>query len=283
MSSQTTYNDTPLHSATLISSARITPADSREEVLNLVFRTTDLGFDAKAGQCIRVMAPGQFGNPHHIRFYSLADYNPAEDVTEFTLCVRRCFYIDEFSGEEYHGVASHYLCDLKPGEAIRFSGPAGHPFPIPADPSADILMIGMGTGIAPFRGLIKEIYARHGGWKGKVRLYYGARSGLEMLYMNDENKDLAQYFDQQTFKAFQAVSPRPHFDVPIALDQALEKNASEVLSMLQKPGTHVYLAGAQAMLGMIEKALTGISGSADAWKQCKASLSADGRWSEVLY
>ena len=29
------------------------------------------------------------------------------------LCVRRCKYIDEFSGEEFPGLASNYLCDLQ--------------------------------------------------------------------------------------------------------------------------------------------------------------------------
>lgn len=284
MSNETSTDATNLYAATLLSSTRITPADSPEEVRNLVFRTNDLGFDAKTGQCIRVMAPGQFGNPYHTRLYSLADYNQsAEDSTEFTLCVRRCFYIDDFSGEEYQGVASNYLCNLKPGQNISFAGPLGQPFPIPADKSADILMIGMGTGIAPFRGLAKEIYEHVGGWQGKVRLYYGARSGLEMLYMNEENKDMAHYFDEKTFKAFQAISPRPHFNVPVALDKALEQNAAEVLEMVKKPNTQVFVAGAEAMLGMIDKTMAGITGSPDAWQQSKSALVASGRWNEVLY
>ena len=82
----------------------------------------------------------------------------------------------------------------------------------------------------------------------KVRLFYGARSGLEMLYMNDENKDLANYYDQATFKAFQAVSPRPHFDEPPAVEAAIEEYASEVLEMLRDDKTHLFIAGPQAML-----------------------------------
>lgn len=284
MASQFTNDDTNLFSASLLRSERITPAESPEEVLNLVFRTTDLAFDAKTGQCIRLMAPGQFGNKYHTRLYSLADYNKsAGESTEFTLCVRRCFYIDEFSGEEYRGVASNYLCDLKPGERISFAGPLGQPFPIPTNKQADILMIGMGTGIAPFRGLVKEIYEHAGSWQGNVRLFYGARSGLEMLYMNEENKDLANYFDQKTFKAFQAVSPRPHFNAPVALDKALEQNAAEVLAMVRKPDTYVYIAGAEAMLGMIDKTMADLSGSAAEWQQNKANLVAAGHWNEVLY
>jgi ferredoxin--NADP+ reductase len=277
-------DDTGIHSAVLIQSDRITPAASREEVRQLVFRTDDLSFDGRAGNCIRVMAPGRFGNKHHARLYSIADVDQdSRDSTRFSLCVRRCFYIDEFNGEQYAGVASNYLCDLAPGQTIQFAGPIGYPFPVPGDRNADIIMIGMGTGIAPFRALIRQIYEQAGGWNGRVRLYYGARTGLEMLYMNDENNDLANYFDQATFKAFKAISPRPHFDVPVALDAAIEQNAAEVWEMMNSPDTHVYLAGTTAMAAMVEKALTNIAGSAEQWNEARGMLVASGRWREVLY
>jgi ferredoxin--NADP+ reductase len=279
----TTGTGDKLHAATLIGSIRITPDAAREEVRQLVFRTADLSFDGQTGNCIRVMAPGQFGNPHHLRLYSIADLERHSASTDFTLCVRRCSYVDDFNGEEYRGVASNYLCDLRPGQSIEFVGPIGYPFAVPANKSSDILMIGLGTGIAPFRGLIKLIYEKVGGWKGKVRLYHGARSGLEMLYMNDENNDLALYFDQPTFKAFQAISPRPAFDAPVALDRALEANAAEVWQMVTHPDTVVFVAGSAAMLEMVETALAGIAGSAAAWQKVREALVASGRWNEVLY
>lgn len=276
--------DGKLRSATLLRSERITPEASPEEVRHMVFRTGDLSAAGRTGQCIRVMAPGQFGNRYHARLYSIADPDQAgEDGAVFSLCVRRCFYIDDFNGERYQGVASNYLCDLRPGATIEFAGPVGYPFPVPQDRKAGIIMIGMGTGIAPFRGLVRMIYEQFGGWKGKVRLFYGARSGLEMLYMNEKNKDLAKYFDQKSFKAFQAVSPRPHFEAPVALDEAIKRNAAETWAMLNRADTHVYLAGAQAMLGMVEKAMTAVAGSEQAWAEAKDALVSSGRWNEVLY
>ena len=215
MTTTATIDDAPVFSAQLVNARRITPATSREEVLHMVFRMPDDVFHADPGQSIRVLAPGQFGNKYHARLYTIAD--PAEqrgDSKQFTLCVKRCNYVDEFNGQEYRGVASNYLCDLKPGDSIKFTGPVGLAFPVPADRGADMLMIGMGTGIAPFRAFIRHIYEKLGGWQGKVRLFFGARTGLEMLYMNDENNDLANYYDQKTFKAFQAVSPRPAFAAP---------------------------------------------------------------------
>ncbi len=284
MTSPTIHNDATHFSAQLISSNRITPATSAEEVRHLVFRTADLGFEAKPGQSIRVLAPGLYGNPYHARLYTIADPEAVSpESSEFTLCVRRCFYVDDFSGEEYKGVASNYLCDLQPGQSIRFDGPVGLVFPVPANRKADLLMIGMGTGIAPFRAYIRHLYEKLGGWEGKVRMFYGAHTGLEMLYMNDENQDLAQYFDQASFKAIQAVSPRPALQAPVALGQAIEQYANEVLEMLNGKDTQVFIAGAEAMLEGVDKTLASIAGSAIAWQTIKGVMVAEGRWHEVLY
>lgn len=272
------------HAATLVRSQRITPPDATEEVRHLVFRRADPSVPCQAGQCIRIMAPGQYGNKVHPRLYLIAD--PDTDHaggTEFALCVKRHNYIDDFNGERYPGIASNYLCDLNVGDNVEFAGPVGYPFEVPTNRKASILMIGMGTGIAPFRALIRHIYEKLGSWDGKVRLFYGAKTGLDMLYMNDANKDLSQYVYQPTFKAFQAISPRPVFDAPVELDKAIAQNAAEVWEMVQAPDTHVYLAGVDVMRAQVEKALADSAGSAAAWEQTKAALRADGRWHEVLY
>ncbi len=284
MSSQAASQHAPLYSATLVSSYRITPASSPEEVKHLTFRTDELSFSSRTGQSIRVMAPGQFGNKYHSRLYSIADpVQTANSHSEFTLCVRRCSYIDDFNGEQHKGVASNFLCDLQPGDKMEFAGPFGLAFSVPKDKSANLLMIGMGTGIAPFRAFIRHIYEKVGGWKGQVRLFYGARTGLEMLYMNDENNDLANYYDQPTFKAFRAISPRPAFAAPAALDEAIKQSAGEVWTLLGEPDTHVYIAGATPMLVMVEAALADLAGPGTAWQNKKSELASSGRWNEILY
>jgi len=271
------------HSAILMQSRRITPPASREEVRHLVFRTRDLVLERAFGNCIRVLVPDPSGNPYHARLYSMMDLERHDDATEFSICVRRCSFIDDDNGEEHRGVASNYLCDMRLGEVLQFGGPVGYPFAIPEDRSADILMLGMGTGIAPFRTLIHQIYDELGGWKGKVRLYYGAKSPLEMLYMNDENNDLANYFDQPTFRAFQAVSPQPHIDAPAALDKVLEQNAAEVWEMINRRSTRVFVAGTVTMLDSIDKAMVKLAGSAEKWTATRTRLVSSKRWSEVLY
>lgn len=272
-----------IYPATLVRAERITPANSPEDVRHLVFRRDDLSFQCRMGQCVRVMAPGHYGNKYHPRLYLVADNVAERDGgIEFAICVKRHNYIDDFNGERYPGIASNYLCDLKVGDQAEFTGPFGYPFAMPTDRRAGIIMIGMRTGIAPFRALIRTIYETYGSWDGKVRLFYGARSGLEMLYMNDENKDLAQYVNQPTFKAFQAISPRPVFDAPVELDKVIEQNAAEIWEMVQDPLTHVYLAGVGEMQANVENALASVAGST-AWAQAKAAMKASKRWNEVLY
>ena len=183
------------YSTTLVSSERITPLGWEAEVRHLVLRLPELPFHYVEGQSIGVLAPGphEFGNTHHLRLYSIASPRGGDDGRGDTIsiCVRRCFSIDDISGERYPGRASNFLCDANPGDPIAITGPYGVQFEVPPREDANLLMVGAGTGIAPFRAFVKHIYQRHGAWKGKVRLFYGAKSGVELLYMNDFRKDLA--------------------------------------------------------------------------------------------
>ena len=275
------------YQATLLESHRITPEASSEEVRELLLEIGGSDFNYEIGQSVGVLVPGPhaFGHDYHFRLYTIAD-TPASSKAgkpQITLCVKRCFYIDEYSGEEYQGIASNYLCDLTPGQQLTLTGPYGQPFEIPGDKNADILMIGMGTGIAPFRAFVKHIYKTLGGWQGKVRLFYGAHTGLEMLYMNDKRNDFANYYDEETFKAFQALSPRPHWGEPSALDETLEQQQQEVWQMINKSDTYVYIAGHESMLAMLDQAFSRMAGSTEKWARKKAELMAGRRWVELIY
>ncbi len=122
-----------------------------------------------------------------------------------------------------------------------------------------------------------------GGWQGEVRLYYGARTGLEMLYMNDQRDDFANYYDQATFQAFKVVSHRPDWDEPVALDKALEQHQEKVWEMISSPKTHVYGAGVENIDQMLEKSFSKMAGSKEKWERRKAELVAGRRWMELIY
>ena len=119
--------------------------------------------------------------------------------------------------------------------------------------------------------------------EGADPLFYGAQSGLELLYMNEERDDFTQYYDQDTFQAFKALSPRPGWADPIAWDHTIATRADELWKMLGEPKTYVYVAGLEKMRGELEKAFTAVAGSEEAWARRRAELTAGKRWVELLY
>jgi ferredoxin--NADP+ reductase len=272
---------------TVTSSEPITPDDAVDEVKELVLNVEKNGIDYQPGQSIAVLVPGPHdaGHQYHVRLYTIAN-SPSQTSAndkEIAIAVRRCKYIDEYSGEEYKGVASNYLCDLNPGEHVTISGPYGLPFEVPEDRSSNLLMISLGTGIAPFRAFVKHIYQNVGNWLGKVRLFYGAHTGLDLLYMNEQRDDFSLYYDEDTFKAFQALNPRPHWDDYIAIDQILEQHEEEVWEMVCAHNTYVYVAGLSNINVMLDKAFSKMAGSAEQWHRRRKELIAGGRWTELLY
>jgi ferredoxin--NADP+ reductase len=276
----------PTTEAVLEESKRITP-ETTAEVRHLVLRVLDPAFQFVEGQSIGVVVPGPhpFGNPYHLRRYSIANARslPQEDGVRLDLLVRRCFYIDEVSGERYPGIASNFLCDARPGARITISGPYLSPFKVPLDSTANLLMIGTGTGIAPFRAFAQLIYERRGGWQGQVRLFYGGRTGLDLMYANDEQSDLANYYDEKSFKAFKALAQRPLMSSSQALEQGLKTNAAEAWALIQDPKTYVFVSGLGKIAVVLDKVMAEQVGSMEAWQQLKMGLIDQRRWSELIY
>lgn len=276
----------PTTEAVLEESKRITP-DTTAEVRHLALRVLDPAFQFVEGQSIGVVVPGPhpFGNPYHLRRYSIANARslPEETGIRLDLLVRRCFYIDEVSGERYPGIASNFLCDARPGARITISGPYLSPFKIPLDSTANLLMIGTGTGIAPFRAFAQLIYERRGGWQGQVRLYYGGRTGLDLMYANDEQSDLGNYYDEKTFKAFKALAQRPLMSSSQALEQGLKANVAEAWGLIQEPNTYVFVSGLGKIAVVLDKVMAEQAGSLEDWQALKMRLIDQRRWSELIY
>jgi ferredoxin--NADP+ reductase len=273
--------------ATVVSSERLTPEASDIEVREIALDVREPDFEFELGQSIGVLAPGtkEFGQDHHFRLYSVADLpeRGSSGLPRIKIAVRRASYVDKYSGEQYPGVASNYLCDLVPGDTVTLAGPYGLAFEVPEEMDANLILIGTGTGIAPFRAFVKHIYKNVPQWHGTITLFYGARSGLELLYMNDERDDFSQYYDRDTFQAFQALSPRPAWAAPIDWDGALAQRGEQLWNLLGQPNTYVYIAGLEKMRAELDAAFAEIAGSPQKWARRRAELVAGGRWVEVLY
>ncbi|MCB9246564.1 MAG: ferredoxin-NADP reductase [Flavobacteriales bacterium] len=285
MTSISEYKINPRFEAKILETKRFTPED-QDEIREISLEVADPGFKCSVNQSFGVLVEhkDEFGNLYHHRLYSVADIPLEKGArTVLKMLVKRCFEVDEFSGEKHPGIASNYLCDRAKGDSITITGPHSIPFRIPEDPEANLLMISMGTGIAPFRALIKHIYAQTSNWRGKIRLFHGAKNGLETLYLNDKDGDLTQYYDRGTFEAFSALSPRPHWADPISLDAKLEEQTEEIRDMLRSSATYVYVAGYAPIKLQLNKAFSKILGSEEKWESRKAELIAGNKWAEVVY
>ncbi|MDH3338616.1 MAG: ferredoxin-NADP reductase [Gammaproteobacteria bacterium] len=281
------YSKEKKFEATVLASERITPEDADVEIRELMLEVDRADFEFAAGQSIGVVTPGPHDLSHdfHFRLYSVADTPSRSEAGKprITIAVRRVTYIDDYSGERYDGTSSNYLCDLRQGDRLIITGPYGYAFEVPDDKDANLILIGAGTGIAPFRAFVKHIYRDVKDWRGKVRLFYGAHTGLELFYMNEHRDDFEQYYDEDTFEAFSALSPRPNWADPIAWDYALEGRSEEILEMLDDPKTYIYIAGLEDVRDELDEVFSRMTGSSDRWQQRRAELVAGGRWTELLY
>lgn len=114
------------------------------------------------------------------RFYSIASSMQTVGETAH-LAVTLTAY--EMQGSLRHGVASHYLCYEAPVQekVIPIYLQATKDFTLPAEKDRAMIMIGAGTGVAPFRGFIQE-RLEHGA-TGKNWLIFGDRhSQTDFLY-----------------------------------------------------------------------------------------------------
>ncbi|WP_375411976.1 bifunctional cytochrome P450/NADPH--P450 reductase [uncultured Bradyrhizobium sp.] len=94
----------------------------------------------------------------------------------------------------YKGICSNYLAGRRPGDTIHATvreTKAG--FRLPGDSTVPIIMIGPGTGLAPFRGFLQERGARkaEGAALGPAMLFFGCRHPEQDFLYADELKAFA--------------------------------------------------------------------------------------------
>ena len=126
--------------------------------------------------------------PIRPRLYSISS-SPTRHAGQVHLTVARVAYVA--NGRARKGVASTMFADrVGPGSQARVFVQPSHGFTVPADPHAPMIMIGPGTGIAPFRAFLHERDAV--GAKGKNWLFFGDQRGeCDFLY-EEELRDLTK-------------------------------------------------------------------------------------------
>ena len=116
------------------------------------------------------------------RSYSVAS-SPNANPKQVHLTVAKVKY--QNNGRWQHGVASGFLADLVAmGDSLRCYFAPSTGFSLPDDDTLPIIMIGPGTGVAPFRGFLQERQYRRA--RGKSWLFFGDRNvATDFLYRSE--------------------------------------------------------------------------------------------------
>lgn len=114
------------------------------------------------------------------RLYSISS-SPKAHPGQVHLTMGVVRYVNK-SGTKCNGVASTYLADrVRPGQKVRVFVHASPRFRLPADGDTPIIMVGPGTGVAPFRAFLEE--RRASGATGKNWLFFGDQhESCDFLY-----------------------------------------------------------------------------------------------------
>lgn len=184
------------------------------------------------------------------RLYSIASSLTA-NPDEVHLTVASVRY--EAHGRPRKGVASTYLADLvKVGDTVSVYTQSNKNFRLPASHDTPIIMVGPGTGVAPFRAFIQQRAAAEA--KGKSWLFFGdQRYSLDFLYQLEWQDHLASGNLTKLDVAFSRDQPEK-----VYVQHKMEERAAEIYAWLQE-GAHFYVCGdASRMAHDVQETLIGI-------------------------
>ena len=168
------------------------------------------------------------------RFYSIAS-SQKKDANKIDLLIA---YFKYTSNKQLRrGVASHYLCELAPinsPEIAMYIHPSKD-FTLPSDPTTPIIMIGPGTGVAPYRGFMQERIANQA--KGKNWLFFGDWHKAHDFYYSEYWQGLEKENHLKLSLAFSR-----DCEHKVYVQHKMFEEAQEFWSWLEK-GAVVYVCG----------------------------------------
>ncbi len=171
----------------------------------------------------------------HTRAYSIA--SPPRGDSRFDLCLNRV----------PGGMFSNYLSDLAPGATLDFTGPHGF-FTVQSPVEHDLVFIATGTGIAPIRGMLADLFVRNLLTGHETWLLFGVRYPETILYRKE-------------FEQLAAVQPNFHFVPTLSRPPAgwrgrtgyVQKQLREMFT--GRKDFNAYLCGLKAMVDDVRKIL----------------------------
>ncbi|KAL1523929.1 hypothetical protein AB1Y20_018845 [Prymnesium parvum] len=259
---------------------------------------------AQLVDCLPPLAP---------RYYSISNAASA-DEGKVHLCLSVVSYTTEgIDGRRCQraGLASSMIARVcaplldgaKPAEPVMLSvyrrEPSGNELRLPASPSTPVLMVGPGTGIAPFRSFLQQRRFKWSRGKlGPCHLFFGCRAehvdflyGAELRAMASSGALSLHTAFSRSREACSAGTWRGvRLNIPYVQD-LIEEQASTVANLLftQASGGHFYVCGdGQSMANDVHEALCRVTAAqlsislSEAEERLK-SLAAEGRYCREIW
>ncbi|OAH98091.1 sulfite reductase subunit alpha [Methylomonas methanica] len=199
------------------------------------------GVEFSAAEFLRLLKPLQH------RAYSISSSGKKHpDSVHLTVASVRY----DAHGRQHKGVCSTYLADLVNEETdVRIFFTPNNNFRVPADDSLPMIMVGPGTGIAPFRAFLQEREFRQA--PGKNWLFFGDRNASTDFIYRDE------------IEAMQANGLLTKLDLAFSRDQAekiyvqdrMKEHGAELYAWLEQGGYFFVCGDAYRMAKDVDQAL----------------------------
>jgi sulfite reductase (NADPH) flavoprotein alpha-component len=189
-------------------------------------------------------------DPLQPRLYSISS-SPKIDPHKLTLTVDHVRYL---IGERIRrGVASSYLGEaLAPGTQLKAYIQKAHNFALPENPEVPIIMVGPGTGVAPFRAFLEErkaLQATGGAW-----LFFGHQHRHADFFYEEELEAL----QKEGILTKLSLAWSRDGDTKVYVQDKMRMESEDFFTWIQR-GAHFYVCGdAKRMAGDVERTFADI-------------------------
>ncbi|XP_044753718.1 nitric oxide synthase-like protein isoform X2 [Coccinella septempunctata] len=190
------------------------------------------------------------------RFYSISS-SPLKHLKEVHLTVAIVqYHTRDGTGPRHYGVCSNFLNEIKVGEEVWVFIRRAPNFHLPEDLSKPIIVVGPGTGIAPFKGFWehRHMLSLDNHKLGKMLLFFGCRTKELDLYRDEKADAVARRIIDKTFLALSREPGRPKMYV----QNLILENAAEIFRILILEEGHFYVCGDCTMAEDVLRTLKGI-------------------------
>ena len=179
-------------------------------------------------------------SPLSPRYYSISS-SPKVDAARCSVTVGVVRAPARSGQGTFEGVCSNFLARSAPGDTVHgfVRGTTAEGFGLPADPQRPVIMVGPGTGLAPFRGFLQDRAAQkaQGVALGDAMLFFGCRNPQQDFIYAEQLQGWAKDGLVQLHTAFSRAGGRKAY-----VQDLIREQAAEVWKLLAA-GATVYVCG----------------------------------------